>query len=202
MKRMADTSVDEKIVEALERISQAVRVLAWKAGTVLQLNPIQMQILVFLLKHEHVNNKITSLAKEFNISKASISDSVNALEQKELICKKYMIEDVRNFNVHLTAKGRNVADEAALYTRDLSASIASLPANDKGQLFSVVGKIIFDLHTRGVIPVQRMCRACKYLETDGEKHYCRLLERALNTDQFQIDCCDHEVATGLINDRD
>lgn len=191
--KIKDAYVDQKIVIALERISQALRILAWKAGTALHLNPIQLQILIFLLQHEHVSSKITSLAKEFNISKASISDSVNSLEHKNLIQKSYARGDVRKFNIQLTANGRKIAEDAALYAQDLSLTVARLPVDDKDKLFSILGEIIFDLHTSGVIPVQRMCRTCKYFETNGERHYCGLLNKELNTDQLQIDCSDHEA---------
>lgn len=44
-------TVDSKIVAALERISQAFRVLLWNESKELSLSPIQIQVLIFLLYH-------------------------------------------------------------------------------------------------------------------------------------------------------
>jgi len=43
--------IDLKIVSALERIAQIMRVLVWEKAKLLAINPVQMQILIFLLHH-------------------------------------------------------------------------------------------------------------------------------------------------------
>ena len=44
-------NVESKIVAALERISQAFRVLLWQESKEFSLTPIQVQVLIFLLHH-------------------------------------------------------------------------------------------------------------------------------------------------------
>ncbi len=159
-----DAGMDQKFVAALKRVSQVVRTLAWNTGQLLGLNPIQVQILLFLLHHGQQNNKISSLAKEFTITKASMSETVSALERKNLVHKRYAASDVRNFKIELTSEGRQTAETAALYAHDLFSTVSKLPLYHKHQLYSILGDIIFDLHTSGVITVQRMCYTCKYYE--------------------------------------
>ncbi len=189
--------MDQKIVAALERISQVVRTLAWKTGQLLGLNPIQAQILKFLLHHGQQNNQISSLAKEFTITKASMSDTISSLERKNLVRKMYAAGAVRNFRVELTSEGEQTAEKVTLYAQNLFLSVRKLPIPDKHQLFSVLGNIIFDLHTSGVITVQRMCYTCKYYETQREQHYCKLLQKSLLTEQLQIDCSDHQYKAAV-----
>lgn len=187
-----DAGIDLKIIAAFERISQAIRTLAWKTGNKLLLKPIQVQVLLFLLHHGKAGSRITSLAKEFDISKASISETISSLERKGLIHKIYPDGDTRNFNIQLTNKGRQAAKEATSYAQALLLSVNRLGAADKQQLFAVLGGIISDLHASGVITVQRMCQTCKYYDRRGEIHYCQLLERRLGTGELQIDCADHQ----------
>lgn len=186
-----DAATDLKIVAAFERISQVVRTLSWKTGKELRLNPIQSQVLVFLSHHDKEVSKISDLAKEFNISKASISDTISSLERKRLIQKAYTNEDARNINIELTDEGRQAAAQAALYSHALIAAVNKLYPGDKQQLFSILADVIFDLHTSGIVPVQRMCRTCLHYDKHGEAHYCRLLARSLHAEQLQIDCADH-----------
>ena len=64
-----------KIIAALERISQAFRVLLWNESKAFSLSPIQVQVLNFLLQHSGEKRKISYLAGEFNLTKPTISDS-------------------------------------------------------------------------------------------------------------------------------
>ena len=92
-------STESKIVASLERISQAFRVMLWNESKEHSLSPIQIQVLVFLLHHSEEKRKVTYLADEFNMTKATISDTIRTLEQKELIKKEYEPHDTRSYNL-------------------------------------------------------------------------------------------------------
>jgi DNA-binding MarR family transcriptional regulator len=98
-------NIESKIVASLERISQAFRVLLWKESKEFSLTPIQVQVLIFLHNHSSEKRKITYLADEFNMSKATISDTIKTLEQKKLIKKIYEQIDTRSYIIDLTEKG-------------------------------------------------------------------------------------------------
>ena len=78
-------NIDGRIVAALERISQAFRVLLWQESKDFSLSPIQIQVLIFLLHHSIDKCKVSYLADEFNMTKATISETVKILEQQKLI---------------------------------------------------------------------------------------------------------------------
>src|SRR5690606_3914191 len=88
-------STDSKIIASLERIAQAFRVLLWNESKTNGLSPIQVQVLIFLLHHDEEMRKVSYLASEFNMTKATISDTVKTLEQKGLITKAYNQHDTR-----------------------------------------------------------------------------------------------------------
>ena len=66
-------SIESKIVVALERISEAFRVLLWEEAKEHALSPIQVQLLIFCCFHTEEKRKIGFLAVEFNLTKATIS---------------------------------------------------------------------------------------------------------------------------------
>ncbi len=80
-----NTNLESKIVVALERISEAFRVLLWQQSKEFGVSPIQIQLLIFIDLHQQDYCKVSYLAQEFNLTKATISDAVKSLEQKQLI---------------------------------------------------------------------------------------------------------------------
>ncbi|WP_204332902.1 MarR family winged helix-turn-helix transcriptional regulator, partial [Klebsiella pneumoniae] len=73
------------------------------------MNPTQVQVLIFLLYHDKEKRKVSYLAAEFNMTKATISDTIKSLEQKDLIEKEYEETDTRSYTIHLTKKGKTIA---------------------------------------------------------------------------------------------
>lgn len=188
-------NTESKIVAALERIAQAFRVLLWQESKEFSLSPIQVQVLIFLLYHSREKRKISYLAEEFNMTKATISDTVKTLETKKLITKEYEPNDTRSYIIHLTDKGKDIADKTSFFTKEIHTPIDSLHPDEKNNLLLSLFSIIQHLNKSQVITIQRMCMTCTYYESseNGQKHFCKLLNQALHTSDLQIDCPEHEL---------
>lgn len=188
-------STESKIVASLERISQAFRVLLWRESKEFSLTPIQVQVLIFLLHHSDDKRKVSYLADEFNMTKATISDTVKALEKKQLIKKETEPNDSRSYTIHLTAKGLETARQNSFFTEQIRTPIDKLNANDKENLLLSLLNIIRHLNKTGVITIQRMCLTCRHYQsgTDGSEHFCKLLNQPLHNSELRVDCPEHEV---------
>jgi len=185
------SSIDQKIVAAFERISQALRAMSWSYSKSLSLNPAQTQVLVFLYGHPKLFLKISLLAKEFGITNATMSDTVRLLEEKQLVRKTLFVQGSRNYFLSLTDKGKDLAKLASSYTHTLTDILKVLPISDSEGLLGSLSNIIYGLYKSGVSPVQRMCKTCKFHnEVDGTT-YCHLLKKPLDKTELQIDCADH-----------
>lgn len=191
-----NTSIESKIIATLERISQAFRVLLWQESTEYSLSPIQVQVLIFLLHHSEEKRKVSYLADEFNMTKATISDTIKALEQKKLIKKTSDPQDTRSFVINLTAKGENIAKKTSLFAQQLLTPVEKLHEDDKQNLLLSLIEIIRHLNEAGIITIQRMCFTCSYYQPseDGKKHYCKLLNQHLKTTELRVDCPDYIFA--------
>lgn len=183
-------SVESKIVASLERISEAFRVLLWQESKEFGLSPIQVQVLIFLLYHSSDKRKVSYLAAEFNMTKATISDTIKILEQKGLISREYGQADARSYVIHLTPIGREVAGRTSLFTGQIRQPIEQMQQENKDELLLSLLQIIRYLNRAGVITIQRMCMSCLYYSSLDKGHYCRLLHQQLLVTDLRIDCPD------------
>src|SRR5690606_30703302 len=115
--------IESRIVVALERVSEAFRVLLWNESKENSLSPIQIQILIFIYFHSFEKCKIGYLADEFNMTKATISDSVRVLLAKDLVSKEIDSTDTRSFSIFLTNKGKQIAKKASFFASSIEQPI-------------------------------------------------------------------------------
>ena len=189
--------IDSRIVAAMERVSQAFRVLLWNESKGLSLSPIQIQILIFLIFHSEEKRKVSYLAEEFNMTKATISDSIKVLEQKKFIRKEYETNDTRSYIIYLTTKGLEIAKRTASFTNQIQVPIARLNLEDKENLLISLMGIIQHLNKTGVITIQRMCKTCVHFSPGSGKtqHFCNLLNQNLLDADLRVDCPEHLLLT-------
>ena len=182
-------NTDSKIVAALERIAQAFRVLLWQESKTFSLTPIQVQVLIFLRFHQREQCKVSYLADEFNMTKATISDAVKTLEQKNLVKKTAEPHDTRSFVIQLTPQGKKIADKTSLFSKEIAQPVQQLPASEQATLLLQLLNIIGHLNQTGIITIQRMCLNCRFYKPEGNtQHYCQLLNRPLHVSDLRIDC--------------
>lgn len=186
-----NSNIESRIVVALERVSEAFRVLLWNEGKDSALSPIQIQILVFIQFHTPDKCKVGYLADEFNMTKATISDSVKALHAKGLVAKETDPSDTRSFSLALTTEGKKIVKKASLFAAPLETPIANLTQSQKVVMLDGLLRLIHDLHTSGIITIQRMCFTCANYQLDTRGHYCHLLKSRLAETELRIDCPEH-----------
>lgn len=189
-------STSAKIVVALERISEAFRVLLWNESKTHGLSPIQVQLLIFLQHHGSEYRTVSYLASEFNMTKATISDAVKTLEKKELITKKFSAVDSRSFTIELTANGEKIARQTAHFAQEIMAPLDRLDQDEQSKLLIHLFGIIRHLNQSGVITLERMCFSCVHYRNNhkGSEHFCKLLETPLKQQELRLDCPEHQKA--------
>jgi DNA-binding MarR family transcriptional regulator len=188
-----NASLDGKIIIALERISEVFKVLLWEKGKALNLSPLQVQLLIFIETHKSNLAKVSYLANEFNVTKATISDAIKALEKKELVTKVTEAQDARSYQVHLTNKGKSVVKQLLSYTSSLEDSVQSINSNEKETLYTTLLQLIKQLYKTQIISLQRTCYACKFLKNTNGNHYCTFLNTPLTAKEIRIDCPEFEA---------
>jgi DNA-binding MarR family transcriptional regulator len=187
-----NTNLESKIVVALERISEAFRVLLWQQSKEFGVSPIQIQLLIFIDLHQQDYCKVSYLAQEFNLTKATISDAVKSLEQKQLIEKITDEADSRSYSIKLTFEGSEMAKKLQLFANILKSPIEKMPISQKNELWQNLMTMIISLQKAEVITLQRMCFNCANYQNKNNSYFCNLLQKTLQNEEIRIDCAEHQ----------
>ncbi len=191
--------VDAKIVAALERLGQAFRVLLREKARAHGLSPIGAQILVYLLYHDVELRRVGQIAREFDLTPATVSDAVDALEAKGLVGREHWPEDRRVITLRLRPEGELLAAELSTWANVVGEPLENYPLEDREVVMRFLMGLIGSLQRSGVVTVARMCVTCRFFERDarpgtGSPHHCRLLDVPLARSDLRIDCPEHELA--------
>jgi DNA-binding MarR family transcriptional regulator len=181
-------NVSSKVVAALERLSEAFRVLLWNEAKQYGLSPIQVQLLIFLLHYPEAKRTVTFLAAHFNMTKATISDAVKSLEGKQLLVRKAMASDSRSHTLHLVKEGKALAAKVERFAQPMQDTVTELPADKQANLLEGLLKLIYQLNQRYVITPQRMCLNCRFYAQKMGGHYCNLVKSPLQAGDLRVDC--------------
>ncbi len=184
--------VSSKIVAGLERVSEAFKVLLWDKAKALGLSPIQIQLLIFVAYHKPELCNVSHLAKEFNITKPTVSDAVRILEQKKLIIKDFSPTDSRSYTIGLSTTGKKIVAETEDFANPLKTQLGHIEQNDLENLFTTVSQLIYQLNQSGILSVQRTCYGCKFYSHTKRKDYCNLLNMELKQPDIRLDCPEFE----------
>lgn len=184
--------VASKIVAGLERISEVFKVLLWEKAKERGLSPIQIQLLLFVAFHKDRLCKVSHLAKEFNITKATVSDAVKTLEKKGLIIKDFSSADSRSYTIHLSDLGKRMVAETGDFANPIKRGLDNFDAEDLEGLYKTLAGLIHKLNRSGILTVQRICYGCAFHQKNGDTDYCNLLGMELQHHDIRLDCPEFE----------
>ncbi|MBL7711026.1 MAG: MarR family transcriptional regulator [Chitinophagaceae bacterium] len=182
---------DSKIVAGFERLSQVFRTLLWDQAKAQQLSPIQVQLLIFIRYHGADKNNVSYLAREFGVTKPTISDAVKVLEEKKLVRRVADQADSRRYSLLLSPAGKKVVASSENFTVPFSDWLAQRGQKEKEALWQSLSGLIAALNENGTISIQRHCFNCTHYRKKGGAHFCSLLDAPLHSNDLRIDCPEH-----------
>ena len=191
--------VDSKIVAALERLSQVFRLLLREEAQEHNLSPIQAQFLIYVLYHDVELRRVSQIAREFDLTQATVSDAVASLEAKGFIFREHWPGDKRVVTLRLTPEGERVANELSVWADTVREHLDSFSPGEKEVVMRFLMRLIGSLQKSGIITVARMCVTCRFFQRDAHPnadspHHCRLLDVPLANPDLRVDCPEHELA--------
>lgn len=184
--------ISSKIVTGLERISEVFKILLWEKAKLVGLSPIQIQILIFIAFHKQELCNVSHLAREFNITKPTVSDAVKALDKKGMISKDFSDTDNRSYTIQLSSLGQKIVLETNDFANPLKREIDDFEQADLEGVFQTLSELIYKLNRSGILSVQRTCFGCKFYEKNDEADYCSLLNKQLLNQDIRLDCSEFE----------
>ena len=191
-----EKEISSKIVAGLERISEVFKVLLWEKAKLVGLSPIQIQLLIFITFHKQELCNVSHLAREFNITKPTVSDAIKVLDRKGMIVKDFSSPDGRSYTLQLSPLGKKIVAETNDFANPLKTQIETIRPTDLDSVFDTLSKLIYRLNHIGILTVQRTCFGCTFYQKNKKTDYCNLLEKKLLNQDIRLDCPEFE---GKIN---
>jgi DNA-binding MarR family transcriptional regulator len=194
-------NVDARIVATLERLSQVFRVRLRKEARQRNLSPIQAQLLIYLLHHDVELRRVSQLAREFELTQATVSDAVTSLETKGLIRRESWPDDRRVVTLRLTPDGERLAMSLSNWADPIREHLQRFSPGERETVMRLLMELAGSLQRSGLITVARMCVTCRFFRRDvrpGEvsPHHCGLLDVPLGGSNLRVDCPEHEAVAG------
>ncbi|MBM3213876.1 winged helix-turn-helix transcriptional regulator [Candidatus Poribacteria bacterium] len=195
------SDVDSKVVAALERLSEAFRILLWMENRETRLSPIQMQFLVHCLYQPAENRTVGSLAEYFGLTPATVSDAVRVLEAKGYVGRQQDALDRRVVHLYLTADGRTVAQRVSGWAEPMRKALADISQDQKLVAMEVLMGMIANLFHSGVISVANMCLLCANLAANASgdedaPYWCSLRDQPVHASDLRLNCASHRSLYG------
>lgn len=192
------TTIVHRLREALGRVATVIRADDWERAKRAGINPTQLAILELLAGRKD-GLAVKDIAAHLGVSQPTATDSIGALERKELVEKHAASDDRRAVVVALTAGGKAMLDVDAMTGGAAGQAVSTLAAEEQDGLLLTLIKLIRELQDAHAIPIQRMCTSCRYFAPfahpgEAKPHHCRFVDAAFGQRELRIDCRDHETA--------
>ena len=190
--KQQEKDFSSKIVAGLERVSEVFKILLWEKAKLVGLSPIQIQILIFIAFHKQNLCNVSHLAKEFNVTKPTVSDAIKVLDNKGLIIKNFSSSDNRSYSISLSELGNDIVSQTNDFSNPVTKQVNSFSRSELESLFGTLSQLIYKLNRNGILSVQRTCYGCKFYEKNKKLDYCNLLQKELLRQEIRLDCPEFE----------
>lgn len=192
------SNIDAKIVDALVKITQVHRILLWEIAKNENLSPLQMQFLEYVNRYPAEICTVSAIAREFDLTKATVSDSLRALEEKGLVFKEKEESDRRTSFLGITAEGKRIVKRLSRWHDPMLSVLAGLPEGQKEGVLLFLMRLISAFFTEGIMSVPRVCIACAQFKwneypSSTKPHLCSLTGRRMSDADLNIGCSRYSV---------
>lgn len=190
-----DRGIDERIVAALEKIAQVSRILLWEAASAEKLSPIQLQFMLHIAGAPEELRRVGAIAKEFDLTPATVSDALSTLESKGLIIKESSPDDRRSVVLSLTKEGRKTVKSVEGWKDAMVDAVSAFHGEQKEIVMAFLSGLIASLFERGILSTARMCSTCSNLvmieDSNGPRFACGITGRRFDDSGVMIGCAAH-----------
>ena len=138
---------------------------------------------------------MSALAREFDLTKPTVSDALAPLEEKGFITRKTKESDRRSAILALSARGRKKLEAVRGWQMHLLNSISTFSRAEKESALLFLTELIARLFDDGVVNVARMCTACENFRPGEGRNRCALTGRSFTDSGISLECPDYTVVS-------
>jgi DNA-binding MarR family transcriptional regulator len=184
----------------MEWISRVFRKLLWDLAKELHITPIQIQLLVFISSHKEEFNTVTHLARAFQLTAATVSDTISTLEEKNLLRRQTDLDDRRIHYLKLTSKGKQISRRLSNWERPMLAQLKLFSNDSRERVLIFLMQFIEALKRDDILPEAKTCFSCNYFRMTRSKNIensydCILRNVSLKKNELRLDCPNYDRQT-------
>lgn len=186
--------VRDDVQHATELLGRLGRLMT-ADGHVARLRPAQWEALRYLARANRFSRSPGALAAYLRSTKGTVSQTLMALERKNLIAKRADARDRRHVFLELTGDGERILADDPLAR--MAAAISRLAEGARARLVTELEALIRSrLAVDGGRPFG-LCRECRHFrrdDPDGAPHRCALLSEPLGAGDAGRICVEQQAA--------
>ncbi len=175
--------------DVVDRIGLLLRAEERRAAAELGIQPVQLQVLAYVGRCNRFSDNPAAVAEYLGATKGTISQSIQRLQEKDLLVSERDEYDRRRVHLSLTAAGRALLRAQAEADR-LDGALARLRrrAGARGVLDEFLSSL------QGVQEQLSFghCRTCRHFQQQGRSFSCLLFDERLLRDDLDRICREHE----------
>ncbi|QLE84169.1 winged helix-turn-helix transcriptional regulator [Shewanella sp. Scap07] len=178
-----------KLIERLGEITRAnLRKVATKCG----LQPVQVEVLHYLVSCNQFSNTLMSVVDYLGQTKGTVSQTIKSLEAKGFIEKIPDKHDKRTVRLWVTQKGKKLIEQE-LPGMPFTEALESLDTESQSSLTKSLSALNSALLKTNNMDTFGVCRTCIHNEKHANGYFCRLLNIDLTEDETDKICKEHAL---------
>ncbi|MEZ5895079.1 MAG: MarR family transcriptional regulator [Parvularculaceae bacterium] len=181
----------DDILILLERIGRVLQNDGHSEG----LKPTQWEALRYFARANRFSRSPSALTAYLGVTKGTVSQTVSALEKKDLIEKTTRDADRRQVRIDVRAKGQRLLKRDPLDA--MASALSSLPARQRQEMKDDLSAFLQATLRQREGRAFGACRTCHYFKKNapgGAPHKCGLLDEPLSAADSELICVEHEAA--------
>jgi len=185
-----------KVVAALDRIARGQRSRRQATASRLGLTPLQAELLRTISEGPPPVPTVGRLAVELGVSQPTVTDSLRALERKDLLVRREDRSDARRTVLSLTDQGRRQVQELTAGEAELVTAVAAMDSERQESTLGSLLALMAAMVDTGTLQVARTCLTCRFhqLQRADGAHHCTLLGQDLRPGDLRVNCPEHASA--------
>ena len=185
--------INHDLVYIFEKISQVQRIMMWNMGKVEGLTPTQMSLLEFFSHHTSTKPTMSDVASEYDLTQATVSESISSLIKKGFLEKFQDEKDKRRYTIALTREGKKKYDRVRKWKDEFSSQLNNIAMSDRIELRRIMSKLVSQFNQKDYISIFRLCENCSNYEVVNGVSICNISGAVFEDGYMTYDCENYQA---------
>ena len=153
--------------------------------------PVQLEALEFLTRCNRYSDTPQAVAEFLGLTKGTVSQTLNVLENKGLLRKLGDAHDKRLVHLKPTAEGRRLV-ELAVPAAVLMEGIERMSVPEARATVESLRRLLHSVQQANELKTFAPCKTCRFNQQRGRSYFCELTREPLSDQDIELLCREHQ----------